>query len=296
MRWPLAIALAALVALVAQTLALPRLATWDIEVAAAIRGLRSDGLDRAALVATHLAPWIAAGAALLAAGLAWRRGARADVARLVVAVVVGLLVIEALKLVIERDRPGSGPWLHGGASYPSGHVANAALLVGAAVRLLAAALRPRGVAARAARAARRHAVVVALLAGAGIGFVLAVAFTRVYLSRHWCTDTTAGMLVAVLVLAVADTLAAGRRAGAVGIGGAVAFAALLVAVTAGSRVRLTSPVPVQLRDSAPHRETGRPRMLCSAPSAQRPASAAATTSRASAWMRARCSELRKLSA
>ena len=85
---------------------------------------------------------------------------------------VGLLLVEGLKVLINRERPG-GLLQHPTASrgFPSGHVANAALCLAAVLALVR-------------RLQDRRDVVRAVIIGAGSLLVTTVAFTRVYLGLH----------------------------------------------------------------------------------------------------------------
>lgn len=109
----------------------------------------------------------------------------------VVSVVGGGVLCEALKMLVARPRPPyAGQLVHEtGMSYPSGHVTGStALLVSTAVVLTAAAPTLR-------RWAVTAAVVLAVL----------VAASRVYLAAHWVSDVLAGLAAgtAAVLLAVA---------------------------------------------------------------------------------------------
>lgn len=130
-------------------------------------------------------------AALAAVALAVRRRAGPG-ARVAASVLVVALANPLLKALVGRDRPSvvelAGDVSTG--SYPSGHAAVSAALVGA----LAAAvvtLRPR-----AGRAARWT------VAGVGGSAVLLVAAGQLALGRHFPSDLVAGWLVAGCALAV----------------------------------------------------------------------------------------------
>src|SRR5262249_4682078 len=134
----------------------------------------------------------------------------------------------SLKLVVVRARPGAGPWATGGASFPSGHVANAALAVAATLGM-ARAVRPRSDKS------------VWILGIAGVMFVTATAWSRIYLGRHWLTDVVASLLMTLAFWNAAspraDAPPCWRRLVLAG----VCVAVLVVAAALGRRFRLDSP-------------------------------------------------------
>src|SRR5262249_24748354 len=122
---------------------------------------------------------------LLGTIVAYRRGRRAhDILITLGLLTVALLQVQALKVFFERDRPGIVPWaVAGGAGYPSGHVANAAICAVAAYVLMF-----RG---RTAPALRAAAI------AAGTAYVVAIGYARIYLGRHWVTDVLGAILLAL---------------------------------------------------------------------------------------------------
>ncbi|MDP9027642.1 MAG: phosphatase PAP2 family protein [Actinomycetota bacterium] len=101
----------------------------------------------------------------------------------------------ALKWVSERHPPGStGLYLGFLGSFPSGHTANAAVIV-VSVGLLANRL---------------------LVWGGGAGYVAVMGLDRTYLDAHWVTDTiaggVAGAAIAALIWCVARPRVTRRRA------------------------------------------------------------------------------------
>ncbi len=158
----------------------------DAYVATLLDGLRGDQACPFTIWFTGAAPFLAATLVGIGAVVALRRGATlVDVCRVLILLAVGLLFVEGLKLVIDRARPG-GLLQHptASSSFPSGHVANAGLCVASAIALV---YRARG---------RSDRVRVGTV-GAGSLFVLAVAFTRVYLGLHWLSDVAGSMLLGV---------------------------------------------------------------------------------------------------
>lgn len=90
------------------------------------------------------------------------------------------------KLAAGRARPDQAPW-----GFPSGHVLSLVVFFGLMIYLIATAARPR----------RRWRVLASLVAAAP---VVVVAFSRLYLDRHWLSDLVGGLTVgaAYLLLAI----------------------------------------------------------------------------------------------
>lgn len=97
-------------------------------------------------------------------------------------VALGWLVNTALKAAFGRERPEIVPHLTeaGGASFPSGHSFNSAVVF-------------IGIALAFATLSARHSVRATVI-GAALVFSLAVAWTRVWLGVHFPTDVLAGWL------------------------------------------------------------------------------------------------------
>jgi len=105
-------------------------------------------------------------------------------------------MVTLTKYAVDRPRPPERLWLvtaHG-ASFPSGHAANATLVCVTASLVASFLLRQR--------IARTVTVVVASLV------MVAVGFSRVELGVHWTSDVLAGSLVAVAWLAVVGRVVA----------------------------------------------------------------------------------------
>ncbi len=133
--------------------------------------------------------------AVLVGHLAWRRRTWLPVVRVLVALVLLTVAVYAVKHGTGRTAPafpGSFFFHPDGASYPSGHVANAVLMWGVA-RWQAAEY---GLPARVQHAFRLLHV---------IGPV-ATAVAMVSLDFHWVTDAVVGAAVGVLLLGVVHTL------------------------------------------------------------------------------------------
>jgi membrane-associated phospholipid phosphatase len=184
--WPQQIAVVAATALVLQTVFAGQLIAVDAWTHTAIATL---SWGHRALVDIRLfaslAPYY--GAALVGLGIhvARRRGASwTEIAYVAGGLGLGLVLAHGMKLVCWRARPAfqiGGMQLD---SFPSGHTASLAFCLAAALRLLA--LRSR-------RDDRWW------YATAAVGTILtaAVAFARVYLERHWATDVSASLLMAI---------------------------------------------------------------------------------------------------
>ena len=135
-------------------------------------------------------------AVVLAATAAITWFQRRDVEALVLLVVVGVgqnLIVNLLKVIVDRDRPAVLRLVSvHGPSFPSGH-ATAAAACWAAVAFVLAANRPR--------------LVQALAAAGAVVVAVAVATSRALLGVHWLTDIVAGLAVgwgwfALVVLAL----------------------------------------------------------------------------------------------
>lgn len=196
-RGYLVLGLIALVAFCAQGLFLDSLHWHDKSIADLAEVLRDRWGVHPVDEFSRASPYLGVLFVAVGVAVAFTRGARiAQVAEVLAVFVVGLLLAGGLKLLFDRTRPGEPMGVIGGDSYPSGHVANALLCVGTALRLTTRRSNDRRVSG-----AR---VVVAL---AGTLFVVAVASTRIFLGRHWLTDVTAALLFAIAFLG----LTRGRR-------------------------------------------------------------------------------------
>lgn len=90
------------------------------------------------------------------------------------------------KWAADRPRPDEAPW-----GFPSGHVLSLAVFFGLMVWLVATASRRR----------RRWRIAAAAVAATTVA---AVAFSRLYLDRHWLSDLAGGLMagMAYLLLAI----------------------------------------------------------------------------------------------
>ena len=172
-----------LIGLLAEIVWLERLGWWDTKSAAVFAALRVRYITYFVETFSRCEALLAVVGVALGILVAVRWGAsRRDVLRVLAALTIGLVLVQGLKLVLVRDRPGGLPWQTLHDSFPSGHVANAMLCVGASLALL----RMTG---------RCRTLPLLLASGMGIFFVVAVAGARLYLERHWLTDIVASALL-----------------------------------------------------------------------------------------------------
>lgn len=187
----LGLAAAGLAGFVALTTHLHTLQWWDAYVAALLDQWRGCDMGERTAWLTNSTPFVAVAFVVVGVLVALRRGVRVtNVLHDLVILTVGLLLAHGLKLVLVRDRPGLPPWSTAGDSYPSGHMANITICVGMAIALCR-------------RRDRETALVQAAVAVAGVAAVLMVAFTRLYLRRHWLTDVSGSVLLGMGFLSVA---------------------------------------------------------------------------------------------
>jgi undecaprenyl-diphosphatase len=229
--WLSAASLAALAA------TLGRVEWIDAWATAHLAGVRGCTEGASATMLTDAAPYGAALTLALAVAYAWWwNGHRREIVTVLGAFVVALLLVQGLKVTFERDRPGVPPFAQSGSqSFPSGHAANSAVAVAAALAVT------RETSKRWARGAR---VAVAV---AGVGSVAAVAFTRLYLNRHWATDVVAGMLIGVAFWGFVTARRGPIARALLTVVIAVVIPGLLLAGAAGGRIHL--PAPSTLSDS-----------------------------------------------
>lgn len=151
---------------------------------------RTPALDATMKVVTWIGSWVAVaitGGVVLALTVA-KYLTRAALLLFVVAWAGEYATVNSVKHLVGRPRPPRALWLvtARGASFPSGHAANATL-VGAAAVSMALLLTRR-------RSFRASATTLGFLAIAVVGF------SRVELGVHWTTDVLAGGLVTLVWL------------------------------------------------------------------------------------------------
>ena len=140
---------------------------------------------------------------VLATALLWAHRRRAQASVLVVAVLGGEFLAQAIKVLVGRTRPDLVPHLDlvYSSSFPSGHSTLSPIVYFTLAGLVAA-----GEGRRAQKV---------LLIVAAVGVVLAIGLSRVYLGVHWPTDVLAGWAlgtgVAMIATLAVHMLAPHRR-------------------------------------------------------------------------------------
>jgi membrane protein DedA with SNARE-associated domain/membrane-associated phospholipid phosphatase len=126
-------------------------------------------------------------------GFSFRGRVARPLVQLTAALSISILAYTASKELVDRARPPVTDWLVGasGSSFPSGHSADAAAVLG---MLAVIALAGRSFGAR---------VGIVLVAVAGC---LLVASSRVYLGVHWFTDTIAGLALGWSAVAIVSAV------------------------------------------------------------------------------------------
>lgn len=211
------------------TACLGRLEWQDAYVAAFLDALRGCGSSPGTVWFTRNAAYLALVLVAVGVAIAFKRGARvSDVVQVLLLLVIALILVESIKLLLSRERPGGLSHLRA-SSFPSGHVANAAICVAAAVMLVRR------------RDARRD-VIRGTIIVVGSLFVIAVAFTRVYFGLHWLTDVTASILIGVSFGGMLGAPAARQRL----VGSWVLLVVTAMCLTAACGFGLTLPSPANL--------------------------------------------------
>jgi undecaprenyl-diphosphatase len=164
---------------------------WDEPITDAVIAARTEARDDLALAVSRFGSTpIVLSVSALAALVAWWRCPRLAIAIVVIALARPLSEF-AIKELVGRDRPDGYRLVAGrGPSFPSGHPYAAAASWG--MLPLVAALYIR-------RRALWWATVMAVWTMA-----VAVAASRVWLAVHWASDVVAGLLLAVIGVAVAE--------------------------------------------------------------------------------------------
>ena len=164
---------------------------WDAPITDAVVGARTARRDDVALAVSRFGstPVVLSVSAVLAL-LAWRRCPRLAVAIVVIALARPLSEW-LLKELVGRDRPAGDRLVAGrGPSFPSGHPYAAAASWGMVPLVVALYTRRRSI---------WWASVVAVWT-----LAVLVAASRVWLGVHWASDAVAGLLLAVIGVAVAE--------------------------------------------------------------------------------------------
>ena len=173
----------------------------DVRLIRQLQLIRADApyLTLAAIAVTQAGSAFATlgGGLGIAAWLGWR-GHRWRGAVLGAAVLVERMVIDGMKLLIDRARPSFDlhPVVTHSSSFPSGHAGNS-MAVFLSIALIAVP-----------RAHRTPAVIIALLASLLIGS------TRPYLGVHWPSDVIGGWVLGAAIAIVAWSIAERGGSGA----------------------------------------------------------------------------------
>ena len=172
--------------------------TFDRHVTNWVIGHRSPMLNTMMKALTWIGSWVAAavtGGVVLVLTLT-KRLANAALLVLAIAWAGEVSMVNIVKYTVDRPRPPRVLWLVNvhGASFPSGHAANATLVCTAATVVVFLVCRRRWI--------RTTTVVVSGVA------IVTVGFSRVELGVHWTTDVLAGSLATLMWLAAVAGLIA----------------------------------------------------------------------------------------
>lgn len=129
------------------------------------------------------------GAALFLAGWVWAR-CRSTAIVFLGTILAGAVLNVILKVIINRPRPLGALTGTALASFPSGHTIMVTLLMG---------MLPIAVYVVTSRRWARRAAV-----GLAMAVIAAVGFSRIYLGAHWPTDVIGGVVVGVMLVALAE--------------------------------------------------------------------------------------------
>lgn len=157
--------------------------------------------------AIALHPWTFRVLVAVGCALAWRAGRRRAAVVAAVVMAGGGLLGFAVKVAVARPRPAWGDPVaaESGYAFPSLHALNAALGTGLLLVVLAAPWRHH-----------RSRAAVAAVTGAGVLVVVVTALDRLVLGVHYLSDVVAGVLLGVVLTALAARLSRGRLDGAEG--------------------------------------------------------------------------------
>ncbi len=144
----------------------------DWQVQRLVQSARAPGLERPMQVATRVGRPVIVAGALLAVGLLDRAQGVTTLKAAALALIPTNLVVEALKWTTDRARP-DGQHRRSNASFPSSHAANAFAIAWVLAR-------------------RWRSASVGLFVSAAL-----VAYSRMYLNRHFMSDVVVGALIGV---------------------------------------------------------------------------------------------------
>ncbi len=208
-RWLLVLAAAVTVAVTVDLLTRGVLERMDLRVSEVVSswGLADSGAYWPVWAVTQLGGrgFILIVLAGLVGYLGWRFRTAAPVVRVLLALVLLTVVVYSFKYGTGRTAPAyPGSFFHrDGASYPSGHVANAVLMWGVA--------RWQVVTYRLAPWVQRTTLVLSVVGPVATGIAM------VSLDFHWVTDAVVGAAVGVLLLGVVHALDAAVVTRCVGV-------------------------------------------------------------------------------
>lgn len=147
----------------------------------AARIAATPALTLLALVSDFGSAAVVAPLVALAVAVLWRAGRRRDAVAIGILVLSTQAVVFALKELFARPRPGTTAGLAAGYSFPSGHTTTAALLACAVAWLAYRHVRVR--------------YLPAVTLWAALGWVFAMALSRLALGVHFFTDVVGGALL-----------------------------------------------------------------------------------------------------
>ena len=196
----------------------------DVSIFNLMKEMRNAPADELMITLTMLGDGVVMTALALAiiGWLAWHRAYRAAMAA-AIAIIAGKIFVPVLKTVIQRPRPVE---LYSGAenfSFPSGHATMAALIFGILAVLASLAM---------VRLSR------SLVYAACGSFVIAIAYSRVYLGVHWLSDVLGGLMFGAVMAAafgVAIEAIPPRRIRPIGL---IGFSALVLLGVGSAHVAL----------------------------------------------------------
>lgn len=128
---------------------------------------------------------------------------RREAAVVLTSLVIGVVMSQTLKLLVERPRPVDAIYSYSGYSYPSGHAMGAAALA-ISLAFAISSIHTQGD-VRVSRNTVRWAWVVAL------AWTLAMMWSRTALGVHWLSDVVAGALLGFAAAAIAQWIWGRRR-------------------------------------------------------------------------------------
>lgn len=174
------------------------MASVDVWVAEAVRGVWSPVLTTVMVVVTTGGQPVVLGAIAVVSGIVFAVRRRWFAAVLLLfGYAGGTLMVVLVKEVIQRARPPDGLVEASGYSFPSDHATAALLFFTILLILLSVLTRPRS----------RQV----LLIGGAATAVLVISLSRVYLDVHWLSDIIGGWLFALAWLSVSLLLAVKGR-------------------------------------------------------------------------------------